>query len=311
MREMFIPAPPGQRPATLEVIRQANEICAEYQAQGFNLTLRQVYYQFVARGLLDNSQRNYKRLGDILNDARLAGQMDWDYIQDRTRAIRGGFWGYDTPGQYIDSVAEGYYENLWADQPARPEVWVEKDALIDIVAGACARDRVPHFSCRGNVSQSEMYAAAKRIARRRSQGLEVVVIHLGDHDPNGIDMTRDIRDRLTLLSRGPVEVLRVALTMDQIEQYDPPPSPAKLSDSRGAAYVAEHGPYAWELDALEPTVMQQIITDALEPYIDREVMEEAREHEQAGEARIRTIAERWPDLEAQWDDVLDLIGAGE
>ena len=219
------------RQASLDTIATANDICAEYRAQGYNLTLRQLYYQFVARGLLANSDRNYKALGSTINDARLAGLMDWSYLEDRTRNVSGNFAGYNDPGQFLDSVADRYVEVLWEGQTYRPEVWVEKEALADVVARATAVDRVPYFSCRGYVSQSEMYAAAKRFERRRDSGLLPVVIHLGDHDPSGIDMTRDITDRLALMSWGHVPVLRIALNMDQVREYNPPPNPAKITDS--------------------------------------------------------------------------------
>lgn len=295
------------RADSLGVIETANEICAEYQAQGYNLTLRQVYYQFVARGLLANKDANYKRLGSIINDARLAGLMDWSYIQDRTRNVRGGFGGYSGPGAYIESVADGYVEPIWRGQQYRPEVWVEKDALVDIVGQACGPDRVPHFSCRGYVSQSEMYAAAKRMQSYRNRGLTPVVIHLGDHDPSGIDMTRDITDRLALMSLGSVEVKRIALTMAQIEQYSPPPNPAKLTDSRGSAYVEAYGYESWELDALEPSVLTDLIQSTIEEYVDRDRLEERRDHERENEDRIRLIADRWQDLDAEWDAVLEVL----
>lgn len=76
------------RSETLEIIDQANAIITEYEAQGFDLTLRQLYYQFVARDLIPNTQRDYKRLGSIVNDARLAGLIDWASIVDRTRNLR-------------------------------------------------------------------------------------------------------------------------------------------------------------------------------------------------------------------------------
>lgn len=296
------------RADSLAIIETANGICAEYQAQGYNLTLRQVYYQFVARGLLANKDSNYKRLGSIINDARLAGLMDWNYIQDRTRNVRGGFGGYSSPAQFIETVVESYIEAIWSGQSYRPEVWVEKDALIDIVSQGCALDRVPHFSCRGYVSQSEMYEAAKRMERYRSRGLTPMVIHLGDHDPSGIDMTRDIRDRLGLLSNGYVEVRRIALTMEQIERYSPPPNPAKLSDSRGEGYVAEYGYESWELDALEPQVLTELIQSEIETLVDRDLLEENRAHEDEQVAAMREVAERWDDLRGRWDDVLDVIG---
>jgi hypothetical protein len=73
------------RSASLSVIELANSIIAEYQAQGYDLTLRQLYYQFVARGIIPNSDAEYKKLGSVINDGRLAGLIDWDSITDRTR----------------------------------------------------------------------------------------------------------------------------------------------------------------------------------------------------------------------------------
>lgn len=288
---------------SLRIIDTANEICEDYRRQGFNLTLRQVYYQFVARDLLPNSQKSYKRLGSIINDARLAGLMDWSYIQDRTRSVRGGFGGFTSPGQFIDQVVEEYNEALWIGQEYRPEVWVEKDALVDVIGRACTSTRTPYFSCRGYVSQSEMYDAAKRVQRRRRQGHIPVVIHLGDHDPSGIDMTRDIQERLSLMSWGHVEVRRIALNMDQIEQYGPPPNPAKLTDSRGSAYVEEYGDDSWELDALEPRVLTELIQDELASLIDDELMQERRDHEEAQIARMRAVGARWSEIDERWERI--------
>lgn len=305
MRERFIEK--RFRSTSLEIIETANGICADYQAQGFNLTLRQLYYQFVARGLLANSDRNYKTLGGIINDARLAGAMDWNYIQDRTRNVRGNFAGYQDPGQFLDGIANQYIEALWEGQTYRPEVWVEKEALADVVSQACASDRVPYFSCRGYVSQSEMYSAAKRFERRREAGLIPVVIHLGDHDPSGIDMTRDIADRLYLMAYGDVRVLRIALNMDQITQYQPPPNPAKVTDSRAEGYISEYGHESWELDALEPSVLTDLIQTTIDDYVDRDLLEQARAHEAEQEARIREVATRFEELSDNWDEVLEVI----
>jgi hypothetical protein len=296
------------RGTSRQIIDTANDICREYQAQGYNLTLRQVYYQFVARGLLANKDTSYKRLGSIINDARLAGLMDWSYIQDRTRNVEGSFSGFTSPAQFIQAYSPHYNEAIWKGQLYRPEVWVEKDALKDIVAQACSDTRTPYFSCRGYVSQSEMYDAAKRFQRRVQSGLEPVVIHLGDHDPSGIDMSRDIEDRLSLMSWGPVRVERIALNMDQIERYNPPPNPTKLSDSRGSGYVERFGYSSWELDALEPRVLTSLIQDKVDEYIDRDLMDAALEHEQQQTNRLVELADRWEDLDTHWDDVLEVLG---
>lgn len=299
---------PNMRAATRETIDHANRICRDYQAQGYNLTLRQLYYQFVSQDLIPNSDESYDRLGKIVSDARLYGLLDWDFIQDRSRNVHGGWWGYDDPGHFLRNVARGYVEALWDGQDYRPEVWVEKQALEDVIRRACGPDRVPYLACKGYMSQSEMYAAAKRFEQHRDEGLTPVVIHLGDHDPSGIDMTRDIKARLEEMSWGDVDVRRIALNMDQVTRYSPPPNPAKVTDSRGADYVARFGRSSWELDALQPATIVALIQDELETMIDRDRLEENREHEAENEERITTITQRWSDLEANWDAVLDVIG---
>lgn len=305
MQEQFTTQ--GFRQDSLAIIETANAICREYMDQGYNLTLRQVYYQFVARDLLPNTQKSYKRLGNIINDARLAGLMDWSYIQDRTRDVSGAFGGFSSPAAFIQQYASYYSEAIWKGQDYRPEVWVEKDALKDVIGQACRPTRTPYFSCRGYVSQSEMYDAAKRFQTRRRQGHAPIVIHLGDHDPSGLDMTRDIRDRLTLMSWGDVPVIRIALNMDQIEQYAPPPNPAKLTDSRGEAYVEEYGSESWELDALEPRILTALIQDTLEDFIDRPTMDAALAHEAEQTARLELLADRWEELDDNWEAVTDLL----
>ena len=110
------------QPKTLATIQQANEIIEEYAGQGFDLTLRQLYYQFVARGLVANKQKEYNRLGEIVSDARLAGQIDWNRIVDRTRTLReNGHW--TSPASIIGACASQYKIDRWADQPVRLEVW--------------------------------------------------------------------------------------------------------------------------------------------------------------------------------------------
>ena len=231
---------------TIAVIDRANVIIEDYQAQGFDLTLRQLYYQFVARGLIPNKDSEYKRLGGIVNDARLAGLIDWAAIQDRTRNL-GSLAHWESPNSIINAVASQYRRDLWAGQPYRPEVWIEKDALVGVIEGVCNELDVPFFSCRGYTSQSEMWAASQRLESYLPDQ-KPLILHLGDHDPSGVDMSRDIRERLELFMGG-VEFDRLALNMDQVQQYAPPPNPAKITDSRAVGYIAIHGDESWELDA--------------------------------------------------------------
>lgn len=264
--------------ASSRLITQANDIIEEYQGQGFSLTLRQLYYQFVARGLLPNRQSEYKRLGSIINDARLAGLIDWLAIEDRTRNLE-ALANWSGPGAIIDQAAAEYRRDRWADQPEYVEVWIEKDALTGVIEGICDELDVAYLSCRGYTSQSEMWAGGQRLKAKAYGGRRVTVLHLGDHDPSGLDMTRDIDDRLELFTSGMVRVDRIALTMEQVRQYDPPPNPAKLTDSRAEAYIAAYGGNSWELDALEPAVMTDLIREAVLALRDEDIFDETVDQE--------------------------------
>jgi hypothetical protein len=280
-------------------IATINEILEDYAAQGFDLTLRQLYYQFVSRGLIANKDTEYKNLGSLVNDARLAGLIDWNHITDRTRNVRqNSHW--NDPSEIVRTCADQFQIEKWKEQPKYVEVWVEKDALVGVLQVACEPLDVPYFSCRGYTSQSEMWVAAMRLLKQHKSGHELYVVHLGDHDPSGIDMTRDINDRLNLFLEHhcghSVEINRVALNMDQIRQYDPPPNPAKLTDSRGSAYVQKYGDESWELDALEPTVITELIMRTVEEVRYQNLWDEAIKQEEEYKVKLSAIAD---DLEAE------------
>jgi hypothetical protein len=269
------------------LIDQVNQIIREYQAQGYALTLRQVYYQLVSRDIIENTEASYKRIGELVNTGRLAGLIDWEAIEDRTRNVR-ALPHWKTPGEIIQAAAEQYNRDLWEGQKYYVEVWVEKDALIGIVEPAAQRLDVPCFSCRGYTSQSEMWEASRRFIGQGNAGRECVIIHLGDHDPGGLDMTRDIEDRLSIF-RAEVKVDRIALNMPQIKAYNPPPNPAKITDTRAAAYIEKHGKTSWELDALPPDALDRLITATIETYLDRKLYARAKERQNKERERIKRI----------------------
>ena len=289
--------------SSMAIIDKANEILEEYAEQGFTLTLRQLYYQFVARALIANKQSEYKRLGSIVNDARLAGIMDWEFITDRTRSLNSPtFW--NSPKSIVEACAEQYDIDMWEHQDVRPEVWVEKDALIDVVGQGCNPYNVPHFSCRGYTSQSSIFEAAERITDHLQGGYGVTIFHLGDHDPSGIDMTRDIIARLRLMVEGnllqegcdfadvePFKVHRIALTRQQIDEQKPPPNPAKVTDSRFEAYREKHGGDSWELDALEPSYIVNLIDGEIQDLIDGKKWIDAEKKRDEGRGRIAEVAD--------------------
>lgn len=290
------------RPDSLQVIERANQIATEYAAAGYDLTLRQLYYQFVSRGWLPNTDQSYKKLGNTINDARLAGLFDWDHLVDRTRNLA-SLATWSDPGSIIDSAAYSYREDKWRDQPEYVEVWVEKEALAGVVARPANRWQVPYFSCRGYVSQSEMHGAAQRL-KLHAYDQKVTVIHLGDHDPSGLDMTRDIRERLALFGAR-CTVNRIALNMDQVEQYDPPPNPAKITDSRSPAYVEEFGEFSWELDALDPATLDALIDGEIQRHLDLDLWNAALRQERRRKDGLQSAANRWEDVQAYLADDSD------
>jgi hypothetical protein len=294
MKEQFISKRFNTR--TLKTIATADAIVSEYQKQGFVLTLRQLYYQFVARGLIENKQSEYKRLANIVSEARLAGLIDWAGLDDITRKLK-DFETFLNPTDAIEERAANYLENLHADQPTIPEVWIEKDALVGVIGPVCSRWRLPHFGCRGYASQSAQYEAGKRFARRLRNGQRTMILHLGDHDPSGIDMTRDNEERISLFSRFGVEVRRLALNMEQVEEFDPPPNPAKEADSRFAAYVERFGESSWELDALNPETIDGIIDAAVQDVIDVEAFRESESREAHNRDTMQEIAGNWSSLD--------------
>ena len=284
------------KPATLATINQANEILEDYDSRGFDLTLRQLYYQFVARDLIPNTQRSYKNLGTAVSNGRLAGLIDWDYIIDRTRNIR-SLSTWENAREIMFSSHRSFRVDKWAEQHYHIEVWIEKDALVGVIQRICNELRIDYFSCRGYTSLSSMWRAARRLRAHENDWKETVILHLGDHDPSGMDMTRDIQARLRTF-RSEVDVRRIALNMDQIDKYNPPPNPTKLSDSRAEEYIPKYGYDSWELDALEPEAMEDLIESTVLELRDEDLWDEATEKEDEHKKDLKLAVDNWDDTVA-------------
>ena len=290
------------RPVSHGVIAQAERLCDEYARQGYQLTLRQLYYQFIARNLFPdawmneagtkNHEGNYDRLGKLISDARIAGLIDWAHIMDRTRSPSGGDSGWNSPREIIESSADQYGITHWDNQPEYVEVWVEKEALADVISRTSNRWDVTSFACKGYTSQSSMHTAARRIRYQEAKGRKATIIHLGDHDPSGIDMTRDIQDRLAMFwSEATVD--RIALNMDQIEELNPPPSPAKVTDSRANDYIDRFGTDSWELDAIEPAALDTLVEGAILSHLNMGLRQERLDREEREKVQLSAIADNY------------------
>lgn len=269
-------------PYSRKIITQANAIIDAWMKQGYQLTLRQIYYRFIALDLFPeawideeynkrhhlpprtkNTLKNYKRLGELMSHARLAGLVDWDAMEDRTRNLL-GLQHWDTPKDGLQWLATQYRTQKWTGQKRRIEVWIEKDALLGIFERVCCEPEVDvnFFSCRGYNSQSEMWGAAQRILKYEEAGQQTLILQFSDHDPSGLDMTRDIRERLKTFQCHAV-VRRKALNIEQVRKYKLPPNPAKENDVRFSNYARKFGKESWELDALEPSTLAALVRQAV------------------------------------------------
>lgn len=275
------------RDNTLERVDQCEAIIEEYQKQDLKLTLRQLYYQLVSRNLIPNSDKSYNNLGTLVGKARMAGMLDWNAIEDRGRQP-------DVPLQFqdlehrIESALYNYRLDRWEGQDTYAELWVEKAALAGVLEPMARRFHVTLMVNKGYSSLSAMYESADRFSENGYNKDRCVVFYLGDHDPSGQDMIRDIGERLNTFTREDpyIEVEAVALTTAQVRQYNPPPNPTKLTDSRATQYIRKHGRECWEVDALDPSTLQRLIADAFTNVIDQDLMDAVIEREEEDKRKL-------------------------
>ena len=289
--------PKGQN--TKYLLFHSIQVLNEYAGLGYAITLRQLYYQLVSRDLIPNQQKYYKRLGEVITKAREGGFIDWNAIVDRGRSpVMAPHW--KNGGELLQAAAQQFRVDRWADQPNYVEVWCEKDALSSVLEPICDRYHIRFMANRGYSSATAMWDAAQRVQRAENRGQQPVVIYLGDHDPSGMDMTRDVRERLDLLSYGaPIRTIRLALNYDQVETYTPPPNPTKLTDSRAMGYVGRFGLESWELDALDPQTLDQLVSDQIDALLDRDLYDQQLEREEEIKARLEAIAEQIADEDGE------------
>ena len=244
---------PSLNKASLARLETVILIIEEFMNQGYRLTLRLLYYQLVSRDIIPNRVQEYAKLGHLLVEGRMAGLVDWDSIEDRIRVPYLPYWARN-PSDAIRDILGQYRRNRQAGQSVYIEVWVEKDALSGVLKKITSKYHVNLMVNRGYSSCSAMYESFKRLSRYEAQDIETYILYLGDHDPSGLDMIRDVRSRLEEFGVFP-HIEHLALTAKQIKKYNPPPNPAKITDPRASWYLDKFGKTSWEVDALTPQVL--------------------------------------------------------
>jgi len=286
--------PKDFRNSSLELIDFMNDLIESYQDQGYVLTVRQLYYQLVARDVISNDLNSYKRVAAMINDAKLAGLIDWDAIEDRTRDfIIRTRWKSAT--QILNATISNFHMDMWADQNHQVYVVVEKEALVGVLERTCRDLDVPLLAARGYPSSSVLYDFAQTHIVSKPMHKSHIIIHLGDHDPSGLDMTRDLEERVRLLSHGEsyLKIKRVALNYDQIEELRPPKNPAKDTDSRFKEYRKIYGESSWELDALSPEFLNNLVTSNVRKYIDQDAWDAHTNKIRAVKLKLRRVSDEF------------------
>jgi hypothetical protein len=284
----------------MEVIAKATEIAEEYARQGYDLSVRQLYYQFVARKVFIggkeflNLPENYERLQDIIGKARDGGVFDWDFIDDRGRVTHEVMTSPNLK-TFLQKLNESFKIDKWKGQARYVELMVEKQALEGVLLPVCQKWEVPFTANKGYSSKSSMYRRSKKIQSMRDvEGKEVHLIYLGDHDPSGIDMSRDIEDRMAMYSDGPVTVHRIALNHDQVMRLNPPENPVKPNDSRAKPYIEEFGHHCWELDAINPSTLASMVEHAIKGLLNLDSWKKAEAEQARSQERLQDIIDNLP-----------------
>lgn len=291
MREVFREKL-GLSQKNIDKLMIVNTIIEEYAEQGYKLTLRQLYYQLVSRDIIPNKRSEYAKLSSLLVKGRMAGIVDWDSIEDRLRVPYLPYWVEDIEDA-IDDTVKAYRLDRQKGQNAYIEVWVEKDALSGVLKRITSHYHINLMVNRGYSSCSAMYGAYNRLKKHYDNDKLVVILYLGDHDPSGLDMIRDIRERLAEFGLDKIEVLHIGITRKQIEELNPPPNPAKITDPRAKWYIERFGNKSWEVDALDPQLLHKLVREGVEIIIDMEMFKSQIKKEELDKELLKKFADNY------------------
>lgn len=269
----------SKHPKTIELLQVALEILDSTHP----MTVRQVYYQLVARQVIKNNRSQYQAVSNLLVNARKEEVIPWQWIEDRLRRPRRvSMWS--GLNDFAKTVCQAYRRDVWDTQPKHLEVWLEKDALSGIF-----RDALDPYGVTLNVGRGyDGWDSIHNAAERFGAGNQVRVAYFGDFDPSGEDMVRSLRERLAFFGCD-AEIVKCALTFEDVERYNLPPDFTKASDTRSAGFVARYGDVAVELDALPLQVLRERLIAQVEGHIDMAALRRVQTVEEKERKRIRAL----------------------
>lgn len=281
------------------LIGQVKEVLAQYREYGA-MTVRQVFYRLVGQYDYPKDERAYSRLCEAVVKARRAELIDFGSIRDEPEEahVTGG---YDSVADWWRAMkfhAEHYHRDPHERQPIHVELWCEAAGMAPMLAQMVRRYGVDVYSTGGFSSVTVTHSTAERIVERKQyEDRETVFLHVGDYDPSGVSifnaMAEDIcafvaeeADREGLDASGVgypgdtdvdgiFTACRVALTRDQVRSFNLPTAPPKRSDTRSNNWSGQ----TCQLEAMAPSDLDRVVTNAVLNYIDLDTLGEIRDAE--------------------------------
>jgi hypothetical protein len=262
------------------------------------MTIRQLFYRLVSQATIENRLPDYQRVSKAMTKARKDGRVPYEWIVDRSRSSyhNPGWSGLEGLGRVIENTLINYRRDYWQEQPALVEVWCEKDAVTGSIQELCDEFGVRIEPIRGFDSTTKIHEAGERFSDALDSGKNLAILYLGDHDPSGKDIERDLWKRLgdhlppEVYSTSRRSISRLAIFAGDIKQFKLPPLKVKTKDPRAGGFLKVHGNAAVELDALPPTELRRRIREAIESRIDYEAWNRAMLVEAAQQETCRNYA---------------------
>jgi hypothetical protein len=246
-----------------EILRHAAAIVSSYDT---GVTLRQLFYRLVSDGTLRNTQSEYGQLSSKTAKARREG--GFPPLVDNTRTLYRPT-SFDSPAEATRWLSRIYRRDRTEGQEHHIFIGVEKDGMVALLKRWFNEYGVRIMALRGYSSQTFV---DKVVKATRDDGRPAVLIYGGDHDPSGEDIQRDFAERTNCFD----EIIRIALTPEQVVEHNLPEFPGKAADARAGTFVKKHGKLVQvELDALPPDVLKDCYMDAFMSFFNPDAYEES------------------------------------
>jgi len=271
--------------AEMETIRTA--IC-EAVERDHPMTVRQVFYRLAVSGVVPKQEnRGYRTVQRLLVEMRRAGRVPYSWIVDSSRTVRRP-QTFDSAEDALRTTLRTYRRDLWADAGTYIQVWLEKEALAGVLWDVTEEWQVSLWVNRGYSSVSYLRQGAESINKALRAGREVYVYNFGDHDPSGVNAwekaEEDLREWIDAPER--VRFERVAVTPEQIRDWDLPTRPTKTSDSRAEGFEGA----SVELDAIPPARLKELTRECIERHINPRALEQTKKTERLERETLRDFA---------------------